>query len=239
MKILVINPNSTSSMTAQIVAAGKRVASSGVEVTGVTAPRGPEAIESYVDDAFAAAEVLRLVASHTEFDGYVIACANDPGLFAARELTDAPVVGIGEAGFLQACLLAPTFAVLTTLRRAEQQVWRQLDSYGLRSRCAVVLAAGVPVLETATGGDEFHAAMLAGARRASDAYGAEAVVLGCAGMADIARRLASELGMPVVEGVAAAVSMVEGLVRGGHHTSKLATYAPPVQVKYEGIERPF
>lgn len=239
MRILVVNPNTTSSMTEAIVAAAKRVASTDVEIVGVTAARGPEAIESYVDDAFAAPEVLRLLATHKRFDGYVIACANDPGLFAARELVDAPVVGIGEAGFLQACLLAPTFAVLTTLRRAEQQVWRQLDSYGLRSRCAAVLATDVPVLETASGGGPLVDAMLTEAHRAIEVYGAEALVLGCAGMAGIARQLESELCMPVVDGVAAAVSMVEGLVRAGHHTSKLATYSPPVEVKYKGVQPPF
>lgn len=239
MKILVINPNSTSSMTAAIVAAGRRVASADVEIVGVTAPRGPEAIESYVDDAFAAPEVLRMIASHGGFDGYVIACSNDPGLFAARELTGAPVVGVGEAGFFQACLLAPTFAVLTTLKRANEQVWRQLDSYGLRSRCAAVLAAEVPVLETLAGGDESFQALLSSARVASDVHGAEAIVLGCAGMANTARQLESELHMPVVDGVVAAVSLMEGLVRGGHHTSKATTYAPPVEVTYRGMKRPF
>lgn len=239
MRILIINPNATSSMTGEILAAGKRVASPGTELAALTAAQGPEAIESYVDEAFAAVEVMKLIASHRGFDGYVIACANDPGLSGARELTAAPVIGIGEAAFLQACLLAPTFAVLTTLKRAEQQVWHQLDAYGLRNRCVAVLATEVPVLATAAGGDAFLEAMRVGGRKAADEHGAEAIVLGCAGMVEAAQRLAKELTMPVIDGVAAAVAMVEGLVRGGQSTSKRATYAPPVDVAYKGLERPF
>jgi allantoin racemase len=239
MRILIINPNSTSSMTETILASARGVASTDAEVVGFTAPRGPNAIESYVDDAFAAPEVLQAIGSQKGFDAYVIACSNDPGLFAARELTEAPVVGVGEAAFLQACLLAPTFAVVTTLSRAVGQTWHQLDSYGLRSRCAAVLAAEVPVLETHSGADESYQALMASARSASDLHGAEAIALGCAGMSSLARRMESELRMPVIDGVAAAVSMAEGLVRCGHHTSKAITYAWPVDVVYKGVKRPF
>jgi allantoin racemase len=239
MRILVINPNTTTAMTDQIVAAACRVAAPDVEVVGTTVEMGPAAIESYIDESFAAVEVVRAIACEPRFDGYVIACTNDPGLYAARELVSAPVVGIGEASLLQATLLAPTFAVLTTLARAEQQVWQQLRAYGLAQRCVWVGATGVGVLETASSEASVADAMVTAGRIAVEQHHAEAIALGCAGMADVVRALRDALDVPVIDGVGAAVSLVDGLVRCSHRTSKVRTFAPPVEVHYRGVPRPF
>jgi allantoin racemase len=216
-------------MTEAMAGSARRVAAAGTQIVALTARAGPAAIESYADEVFAANQVVDLVREHQGLDGFVIACAGDPGLPATREVAPVPVVGIGEAAYLYATTLAPRFAVLTTLDRAIEQVWHHLAGYGLAARCCAVVACGVGVLES---GDEDQLGALAAATRDAREAGAEAVVLGCGGMSEVADRLAEAAGLPVVDGVRAAVTLAEGLIRCGLSTSKCRTYAPPVPVAY-------
>jgi allantoin racemase len=232
VRIGLINPNATRSMTDDMAGAAVAVAADGTEVVPFTARSGPASIESYTDEAYATTQVLDLVRDNPALDGYVIACASDPGLLAARELVPAPVVGIGEAGFLFATTLAPRFGVLTTLSRAIEQVWRQLAGYRLAGRCCSVRACGVAVLDTANPTTRQLDALVRAAREATSGDGAEAIVLGCGGMSQIADRMQAALGVPVVDGVRAAVTLTESLVRCGLRTSKLRTLAPPEDVGY-------
>jgi allantoin racemase len=232
VRIALINPNTTGSMTDAMARSATAVATEGTEIVALTSRLGPAAIESYVDEAYATTQVLDLVQGRPDLDGYVIACASDPGLLAARELLQAPVVGIGESAFLFATTLAPRFGVLTTLDRAVEQIWRQLAGYGLTSRCCSVRAAGVAVLDTTSPSGEQMAALTDAARAATVEDGAEAIVLGCGGMSEAAARLSAVVGVPVVDGVQAAVTLLEGLVRCRLRTAKIRTWAPPVDVPY-------
>jgi allantoin racemase len=232
MRIALVNPNATRSMTDAMARAARAVAAPGTQVVPFTANRGPTAIESYVDEAYATTQVLDLLRAEPGLDGYVIACASDPGLLAARELLTAPAVGIGEAGFLYATTLAPRFGVLTTLDRAIEQIWRQLASYGLASRCCSVRACGVGVLDTALPSEQQARALTETVQGIVREDGAEAIVLGCGGMSETADRLQDAAGVPVVDGVRAATTLVEGLVRCRLRTSKQRTLAPPVEVEY-------
>lgn len=232
MRIGLINPNATRSMTDDMVRAATAVAAGGTDVIPFTARAGPAAIESYVDEAYATTQVLDLVRDNPALDGYVIACASDPGLLAVREMVAAPVVGIGEAAFLYATTLAPRFGVLTTLDRAIEQIWRQLAGYGLASRCCSVRACGVGVLDTASPSEQQLDSLVRTARAAVTGDGAEAIVLGCGGMSEAADRLHAAVGVPVIDGVRAAMTLVEGLIRCRLQTSKQRTLAPPVEVPY-------
>lgn len=234
MRIALINPNATRTMTDEMARAAVAVATTGTEVVPFTARCGPAAIESYVDEAYATTQVLDLVRENPDLDGYVIACASDPGLLAARELVTAPVIGIGEAAFLYATTLAPRFGVLTTLDRAIEQIWRQLAGHGLTSRCCSVRACGVGVLDTARPSDDQLSSLIGTVRMAVGEDGAEAIVLGCGGMSEVADTLQAATGVPVIDGVRAAVTMAEGLVRCHLQTSKHRTLAPPVEVPYIG-----
>jgi allantoin racemase len=230
MEILVVNPNTTASMTEKIGAAAALVASPGTRITAVTSATGPESIEGYYDEALAVPGLLAEIAKGEArgVDGHVIACFDDTGLDAARVLARAPVVGIGEAGFHAASLIAGTFSVITTLDRAVQAIQHNLVRYGLASRCARVRAVEVPVLALEDPATDARARIAAEIERAQCDDRAEAIVLGCAGMADLAADLSRRCGLPVVDGVAAAVALVEGLVRLGLRTSKLGGYAPPL-----------
>jgi allantoin racemase len=230
MEILVINPNTTASMTEKIGAAASLVASPGTRITAVNPGTGPVSIEGYYDEALAVAGLLAEIAKGEAraVDGHVIACFDDTGLDAARALARAPVVGIGEAGFHAASLIAGTFSVVTTLGRAVPAIQHNLVRYGLASRCARVRAVEVPVLALEDPSSGARARIEAEIDRAKCDDRAEAIVLGCAGMAGLAADLSMRCGLPVVDGVAAAVTLVEALVRLGLRTSKLGGYAPPL-----------
>jgi allantoin racemase len=234
MRIHVINPNTTASMTAKIGHAAKAAASPGVEVRAVNPEFGPPSIEGYYDEAFSVPGLLAEITKAQDADAFVIACFDDTGLEAARCATGAPVVGIGEAAFHMASLIAEKFSVVTTLARSIAPIERNLVKYGLAARCARVRASNVPVLALEEPGSDARHTVEAEIKRALDEDGAEAIVLGCAGMTDLVRDLERSVGAPVLDGVACAVGLAESLVRIGLRTSKRNTYAPPLAKTYAG-----
>lgn len=235
MRIVVINPNTTASMTARIATTARGVAAVGTEIVALNPADGPESIEGYYDEAFAVPGLLGEIAVHRDADGFVVACFDDTGLDAARCLATAPVVGIGEAAFHVASLVAARFSVITTLARSIGAIEHNLVRYGLASRCARVRAAEVPVLALEDPRSEARARIGAEVAAALEHDGADAIVLGCAGMTDLAASLTTEFGVPVVDGVAAAVKLVEAAVSLGLSTSKVGAYAPPLPKQYRGF----
>ena len=236
MRILVVNPNTTASMTAKIGEAARAVAAPGTEILAVNPDAGPVSIEGYYDGAFCVpgllAEVRKGMAAG--IDGVVVACFDDPGLGACRELVPVPVVGICEAAMHAAAMVAHGFSVVTTLGRSVPIIEDLAVRYGMERHCRRVRAAEVPVLALEEPGSE-------AARRVRDEVGralredhAEAVLLGCAGMADLARRLSDEFGAPVIDGVAAGVKMIEALAGLGLRTSKLGAYGAPRPKPFTG-----
>jgi allantoin racemase len=234
MRICVINPNTTASMTAKIGAAVRAAASPGVKVSAVNPEFGPPSIEGFYDEAFAVPGLLAEVAKALDADAFVVACFDDTGLEAARCATHAPVVGIGEAGFHMASLVAEKFSVVTMLSRSIAPIERNLVKYGLAARCARVRAADVPVLALEEPGSDACRAIEAEIERAVAEDGAEAIVLGCVGMTDLARDLERKAGVPVLDGVACAVGLAEALARLGIRTSKRNAYASPLGKAYGG-----
>ena len=234
MRIHVINPNTTASMTKKIGVAAKAAASPGVEVRAVNPDFGPPSIEGYFDEAFSVPGLLAEIAKAPDADAFVIACFDDTGLEAARCATEAPVIGIGEAAFHMASLVAEKFSVVTTLARSIAPIERNLVKYGLAGRCGRVRASNVPVLALEEPGSDARRMIEAEIKRALAEDGAEAIVLGCAGMTDLVRELERSVGASVLDGVACAVSLAESLVRIGLRTSKRNTYALPLAKTYAG-----
>jgi allantoin racemase len=228
MHLKVINPNSTESMTAKIGACARAVAGPGVTVEAVNPRQGPAAIESHADAALAVPGVLEEIASGEAdgYDGYVIACFGDPGLKAARELARGPVVGIAEAAMRTAAYLGRGFSVVTTLARTVGQARALASEYGVAQHCLGIHACEIPVLDLETD-PRARAIILRACEEALARDGSDAIVLGCAGMADLCHDLSAELGVSVVDGVAAATIAVEGLVRMRLATGKLSEFATP------------
>jgi len=241
MKIRVINPNTTASMTAAIGAAARAAAAPGTEVDAVQASFGAPSIECHADDAWAAAAVCEQVQAGQAAgcDAFVIACFGDPGLHGARELASGPVIGIAEAAFHMATLLATGFSVVTTLKRTCVIAEHLVLQYGFERRCRGVHGTDIAVLELDDPASNAYMRIRSAAEQALAHDRSGAIVLGCAGMADLCARLQADLGVPVVDGVAAAVKLAESLVSLRLSTSKRGDYAAPLPKTYAGLAGPF
>jgi allantoin racemase len=237
MRILVVNPNTTRSMTEKIGAAARAVASPGTEVTAVSPAMGPASVEGFYDEAFAVPGVVDEVrkGEAAGFDGYVVACFDDTGVDAARCLARGPVLGIAEAAMHVAAVVAGSFTIVSTLARSAPALEHLVVKHGFERRCRRVRTAEVPVLALEEPGSGAVDRLRAEIARAVAEDQCEAIVLGCAGMADLNARLAAEFGLPVVDGVAAAVKLVEAVVGLGLGTSKALGYAAPLPKRYDGV----
>jgi allantoin racemase len=236
MRILVINPNTTSAMTEKIDRAARAAAATDTEIIAVNPQDGPVSIEGYYDEAFSVPGLLAEIAKGEALgvSAHIIACFDDTGLEAARSLASAPVIGIGEAAFHLASMLGHRFVVVTTLSRSIAAIETNLLKYGLASRCAKVRACEVPVLALDDPASNASAQISAEIERAKREDNAEVIVLGCAGMADLAARLSEQHGLPVVDGVTSAVKLAEAFGALGLKTSKIRAYAAPLPKTYLG-----
>lgn len=234
--IQVINPNTSLAMTETIGAAARAVAGPETEILAVCPTQGVPSIEGHFDEAIAAIGVLEQIKAGREqgVSGHVIACFGDPGLLAARELAQGPVIGIAEAAMHMATMVATRFSIVTTLPRTVIIARHLLQQYGFEHHCAALHAIDLPVLALEDGTGLAQEKVREGCIQAKRQDGSGAIVLGCGGMATLARELTLELGMPVIDGVGAAVKMVESLVALGLSTSKHGDLNYPVRKTLSG-----
>ena len=212
-------------MTHKIAKAARAVARPDTEIVAASSQDGPASIQGFLDVATCVPGLLNEVVQHKEVDAIVIACFDDTGLDAVRSLVSVPVLGIGEAAYHAASMIANKFSVITTLSRSVPGLENNLLRYGLAQKCACVRATEIPVLKLEEGDPatldkirlEIHASI--------NEDKAEAIVLGCAGMADLMAQLSEEFGLPVIDGVSAGVTFAEALVNNSLRTSKIGAYS--------------
>jgi allantoin racemase len=232
-RIWVINPNTTRAMTSTIEVCARAVAADGVDVVGITSAFGPPSIESHYDEAMSVPGLLDAIKRGEDdgVDGFVIACFGDPGLDAARELATGPVIGIAEAAMQTASHLGRGFSVVTTLARTIGRAEELAERYGMSRFCLGFHACEIPVLDLET--DPMAVKLVTEAcREAVELDGSDAVVLGCAGMADMCAHISEEIGVPVVDGVSAATLTVQSLLTMGLRTGKRGEFATPPAKEY-------
>lgn len=236
MKIKVINPNTTWSMTEKIGEAARRAASAGTEIVAVSPQMGPVSIEGHYDEAFAAVGVIDEVRKGEAegCDGYVIACFGDPGLLAAREIARGPVVGIAEAAMHAASLLGTGFSIVSMLERSRATMEHLVHAYGMERMCRSIRMTDLAVLELEEEGSGAQERVIEQCRLALAEDHADVILLGCGGMSDLMARITREIGAPAVDGVSAGVRFVEALAGLGLGTSKRQGYAPPLPKPYVG-----
>ncbi|WP_029064280.1 aspartate/glutamate racemase family protein [Labrenzia sp. DG1229] len=225
MKILVVNPNTTQSMTRKIEAVARAAVHPETEIIATNSKEGPASIQGFLDVSTCVPGLLSEVARHPDVDAIVVACFDDTGVDAVRCLTTAPVIGVGEAAYHAAAMISPKFSVITTMSRSLPGLEANLMRYGLDRRCVRVRATDVPVLKLEEMDPGTLDKIRAEVRCAIEQDRAEAIVLGCAGMSDLMTQLSREFGVPVVDGVACAVTFAEALVKANLSTSKSCSYA--------------
>ncbi len=228
MRILVVNVNTTESMTDSIGRTAASVAAPGTEIVPLTPLFGADSVEGNYESYLAAIAVMETVRRYDQpFDAVIQAGYGEHGREGLQELLEVPVVDITEAAASTAQFLGHKYSVVTTLDRAVPLIEDRLKLAGLDARCASVRASGLGVLDLEADPHAAVEAIAAEAVRAVQEDHAEVICLGCGGMAELNERVAARTGVPIVDGVAAAVTIAESLVRLGLTTSKVRTYAPP------------
>ena len=228
MRILVVNVNTTESMTESIGQQARKVAAAGTEIVPLTPRFGAESVEGNFESYLAAVAVMDRVLSYDgAYDAVIQAGYGEHGREGLQELLDVPVVDITEAAASTAMFLGHRYSVVTTLDRAVPLIEDRLTVAGLTGRCASVRASGMSVLELESDPDRAVQAIVNAAEAAVTQDHAEVICLGCGGMAELEEKVRDRTGVPVVDGVTAAVTIAESLVRLGLSTSKVRTYARP------------
>ncbi|MFC1556638.1 aspartate/glutamate racemase family protein [candidate division KSB1 bacterium] len=222
MKIVIINPNSDDSMTGAIQNTAEKYAGDDYEVVCLSTPDAPQFIDTYEDQIRAAPGMIRLVREYeSKADAFIIACHCDPNLDAIKEITKKPVVGIGEASMKIASMLGHRFSVVSTAQHSIPNKEALIRKYHLQDVLASVRAP-----EGDTSGCSDEEKYLLAAETAIHDDMAEVIVLGCAGMAGLDKKLEQKLGVPVLDGIICSLIIASGLVKYGVSTSKIRRYNP-------------
>ena len=219
--LIVINPNSSKTVTDAIDLAINPLRDFGILIRCLTLADGPLGIESQKQADSTIAPMLDLAAAQTDAAGYVIACFGDPGLHALRDQTELPVVGIQQAAVMTALTVGQRFGVIAILPNSIPRHMRAFGAMGVLERLAGDRALGLTVADLA---DErlSSEAMIATGCKLRDEDGADVLIMGCAGMARYRAALEKATGLPVVEPCQAAVSMALGHIalNLGHKTEE-------------------
>ncbi len=212
-RILVVNSNTTEAVTARIAVTAQAACPAGFTVHTISAPFGLPLIVTRADWLVAGPATLAALAAHRgEYDAAVIACFGDPGLDAAKELLDVPVLGISEAAFHAASMLGRRFGVVSFTAALQPMFEDCLDHHGLRARCAGFRMGPGFSGDPGAVAEERQALLLDLVRQSVEQDGAEAVILAGGPLAGVAAQLQSQVAVPLVDGTAAAVRLAAALV---------------------------
>jgi len=232
MRLLFINGNTSVSITELILREARQAARPGTEVLGVTARFGARYIASRAAYAVAGHAVLDAYAEHgAGVDAAVIACFGDPGLAAMREVASVPVTGMAEAACRQAAEAHGRFAIVTGGAAWPAMLREFVAGLGLADRLASVRAVAATGAQIAADQQGARQSLVAACREAA-ADGARAVILGGAGLAGIAGRIAGEVPVPLIDGLVASLRWAEAAA------GRTATPAPRDGVESVGLGVP-
>ena len=230
IRILVVNPNTTQSMTDDIGATAQKYARPDTEIVAVSPSYGPRSIEGHFEEYIAAlATVEQVTKARDDYDAFIIACYGDPGLYACREVTDKPVISIAEASMRLAPFVAHSFSIVSVMPRVKPLLEDLVRQVGMEARCASIRCTNLTVLELEEDPERALEELILEAKRAVKEDGAECILLGCSGMGPLEERMKAEVNVPVLDGTVCAVKIAEALYDCRLFTSKVAAFAWPVK----------
>jgi allantoin racemase len=233
---LVINPNTSASMTEDIARTAARVFEPEWSCVVASAPAGPESLESWRDYELAAVDVLPLLEANRGCDGILLSCFGDPGLYALKQVAPVPVVGIAEAAMSTALLVGGRFGILAGREGSRPLMDSLVRTYGLEARYAGCESLSMPVLDFEADRPATLDRLAAACERLAG-RGADVVLLGCAGLTGFRDELAARVPVVAVDPVEAGCRMLKALVELGLRTSRGGIYADPPPQRMNGLER--
>jgi allantoin racemase len=239
MKIKVINPNTTAEMTGDICESAHYFSRKDTIIECVNPAKGPVTIEGFYDEYMAMTGLIEelLKSEKTgDVDAYVIACFGDPGLYALRELTEKPVVGIAESAMMLASFVAGKFSIVTIMPRIRMMLEELVQRVGLGHRLSSIRTPNLTVLDFMRDFEGCKKILISESKDTIEKDYAEAIILGCAGMAGFAAEVEKEVSVPVFDAVASAIKVAEALVDMGMKTSKILSYQSPEKKEFQGMD---
>ena len=236
MRLLLINPNISESVSELIGAEAGRSASPGTEIEVLTAPFGVAYIETRFEALIGAYATAQLAAEHHErFDAVVVAAFGDPGLAALREVLPCPVTGLTEAALASACLLGHRFSIVAISQRIRAWYRETVQACGLDGRLASIRGLDEPLADIARVQVDEDERLLTLAERCVEEDGADVIVLAGAPLAGLARTLRHRLPVPAVDGVSSAVRHAETLVALRPGRAQRGSFAAPPAKGHRGL----
>jgi allantoin racemase len=212
-KILLINPNTSVSMTEEIERSAEACKFPDTEIVYVNCLEGPEVIETYLDDSISAVGVLEIIKRESpNYDAFIIAASPDPGLFGARELTNRPVLGIGQSPLILASLLGRKFSIIGHWKGDKPRSEDKVDKYGFSALLCSVISLNEQPLVIHKAQEDKLLKLIQQGKKAIENDGAEVLVLTGAAFAGMQAELSAQLGVPVLEGISSAVKLAEILI---------------------------
>lgn len=239
MRLLVVNPNISDSVSQLIGDEARRAASSGTEITMLTAPFGVAYIETRFEALIGAYAAANLAAEHWRgHDAVIIAAFGDPGVPGIREALDIPVVGLTEAALMSACLLGKRFSIVAISRRITAWYRECVEYNGLIDRLASIRSLDQPLKDIGRVQDDHARRLKELCGAAVDEDGADVIILAGAPLAGLARAMKGELPVPVVDGVSSAVRHAETLVSLQPGIAQAGSFAAPPAKPNTGLSGP-
>lgn len=237
MRILLVNPNTSESLTRLMLDAGTPAAASGTRLIPVTAYRGMPYISSRAEAQIAGAIVLEMLSEcHRDGDAAIVAAFGDPGLHGARELFDIPVIGVSEAAMLAACMLGKRFLIVSFAAALGHWYQDCVEMHGLAGRCA-----GIHSLEGRFGSisqvqAEKEELLVELALKGIAETQADVLIPGGAPLAGLADKIKMRIPVPVVDPVQAAVKMAEALIALKTTKASVGTFRRPSAKETIGLD---
>ena len=236
MRILMLNPNTTTAVTDRLLAAGRLAAAPATTLVPVTAARGVPYIATRAEAQIGGAVVLEMLAEHhTSVDAAIIAAFGDPGLLGARELFDIPIVGMAEAAMLCACMLGRRFAIVTFSTALGPWYEECVEMHGLSSRCAGIRMLDGGFRSISDVQEEKEDLLVELACRAVAETAADVVILGGAPLAGLADKVKHRIPVPVVDQIQAAVKQAEALLALKVRKAETGTFRRPMAKSTIGL----
>ncbi|AXY41648.1 aspartate/glutamate racemase family protein [Halomonas sp. JS92-SW72] len=228
MKLLIVNPNISHSVTELIANEARRSAAPDTELTLRTAAFGVAYIETRAEAAIGAyATLVELAEHHGGHDAAVVAAFGDPGLEAAREMLPIPVVGLTESALMSAAMLGGRIGIVAISRRIQAWYRETVDRYGMASRLAGIRCLDEPLRNIGSVQEDKGEQLVALCESAVREDGADVLIIAGAPLAGLARQVESRIPVPIVDGVSCAVRQAELLARLAPRPATSGSYAAP------------
>jgi len=238
MRILLLNPNTTQALTDLLFAAARKAAAPDVEIDAITATRGVPYISTRTEEAIAAVSTLEILAErHRSYDGAIIAAFGDPGLAAAKELFDFPVVGLAEASMLLACTLGRRFGIVTFAHDLGDWYADSVHRDRMEARCAGIRALDEPFSAGSDVQREKEDKLVELAMASVVRDGADVVILAGAPLAGLAHKIADRVPVPLVDCCMAAVVQLVAAIRLGTRKATAGSGRRPASKPSKGLDR--